>query len=184
MIIYVTCQFASQYLRLTTKYLPEVDGNWYRALGISFFSLNLSEDNFHEILGLKIDSHDNYLSGNHSREGYLNIAGKAKGYSIPIVYSYLYALSGVVTWPRVDTGHFILPGYHCNALVGDVFKEDGTPVAGSIPPNNSDDGRVYIQDASESDFIYTNIQGRTGISGGFFENPIESLSLILPIWVL
>jgi hypothetical protein len=84
---------------------------------------------------------DVFVSGNLSSKEYPNIAEKADDRSIPLLYGALYAVGGAVACPRVDTDYCILAGHHCNALIGDVYEEDGTPVAGYFFLDNADDGR-------------------------------------------
>jgi hypothetical protein len=102
------------------------------------------EDAFVLTINDKLSGLDTLVTGNLSREEYPNIADKADGRSIPLVYGDLYAVGGAVACPRVDTGRFLLAGHHCNALVGDVYEEDGTPVAGSVSLDNADDaGHIF-----------------------------------------
>ena len=133
------------------------------------------EDVFLLTINDKLSGLDTLVTGNISREEYPDMADKANGRSIPLIYGDLYAAGGAVKCWRVGTGNFLLAGFHCKELVGDVYEEDGTPVGGTVTLDNAVDGRAYIQCSSTEDCICANVRGKAGESGELIEDPIAAI---------
>jgi len=133
------------------------------------------EDVFVLTINDKLSGLETLVTGNISREDYPDMADKANGRSIPLIYGDLYAAGGAVRCWRVGTGLFLLAGFHCKELVGDVYEEDGTPVDGTVDLDNAVDGRAYIQCSSTADCIYANVRGKAGEGGELIEDPVTAI---------
>lgn len=112
-----------------------------------------------------------------STEDYPNMAEKADGASVAIIFGTLEAGGGAVKCWRVNSDTFLIAGHHCRELL-EAFEEDGTALTGAALDNNAD-GRAYITCSSASDFIFANVKGKENSQFDLIEDPIDALKDII-----
>jgi hypothetical protein len=127
----------------------------------------------------KLSGLDTLVPGNITTQEYPNMAEKAEGQSIPIIYGYLYAETGAVKCWRVDTDTFILAGHHCLELINNAaYKEDGTPIVGALL-DNAAGGKSYVRCTAAGDAVYVNVKGKMDAGSNLIEDPVEALKDII-----
>ncbi|NIM12533.1 MAG: hypothetical protein GTO45_37750 [Candidatus Aminicenantes bacterium] len=137
------------------------------------------EDTFVVFINDKLSGLDILVPGIMTKDDYPNMAEKAEGQSIPIIYGHVSAEAGAVKCWRVNTNTFLLAGHHCKELVDNAaYKEDGTPIVGASLDNNAD-GKAYVQCTSAGDFVYVNVKGKMDGSSNLMEDPIDALKNLI-----
>jgi hypothetical protein len=138
-----------------------------------------TEDAFVISINDKLSGLDTLVCDIITTREYPNMAEKAEGQSIPLIYGHVSADTGAVKCWRVNTNTFLLAGHHCKELMDNAaYKEDGTPIIGASLDNNAD-GKAYVQCTSTEDFVYVNVKGKMDGSSNLIEDPIAAIKDII-----
>lgn len=136
------------------------------------------EDGFTLDINDRLSGLEVLIPGIIDKETYPDMAEKANGEAVPLIYGTIYGDAGAVKCWRVGTGSFLLAGHHCKELTGDVYLEDGTAVSGATL-DNAANGRAYISCSRTEDFIYANVKGKADAQGDLIEDPIDAMTDII-----
>lgn len=144
-----------------------------------------AEDTFVLTINDRLSGLDKLIPGVITIDEFPAMAEDADGKSIPVIYGSLYEEGGAVKCWRVgsvDTDSlYLLARHYCNGLIDDqelmepaVYQEDGVKVTGAVLYYTGD-GYQYIRSSAVSDFVFANVEGRTGGGGALIEDPIDAL---------
>ncbi|MCP5050978.1 MAG: hypothetical protein GY940_27690 [bacterium] len=138
------------------------------------------EDAFELHINDRLSGLETIVPGTITTDDYPNMAEKADGESVPIIYGTLDTTGGAVKCWKVDTGKFLLAGHHCKELIDSAaYEEDGLPVTGGVSLDPNADGRAYVLCGSTKDFIYVNVKGKMDAGSNLIEDPIDALKDII-----